>query len=227
MAEQMRTSSKGYPNLIEAGADKRRWTMDNLKDGFQYFVDTYGHYPTAPEIDRFEYLPSSRSLQRSFGGLENVRKRLGLADTHLGKGAFRSELARRTGIRGREVELEIEKLLIEKFGEIFVHTEKGFGDSKRRIDFFVYSPSGNFGIDVFHTNSFRDLQKNVNLKIDKYIDFAFELYFLVIGDFEQSRLDAYALEKAKPLSAWTAIVVIDTLLEKISTKRAYPNPLHE
>ena len=217
--------SKHYPNLVKASQNKKHWTIDNLRDGFQYFFDKHGHYPTAPEIDSFDYLPSARSLQRSFGGLENVRSQLGLTDTHLGKGKYRSEIAHRTGVRGREVELEVEKLLIKKFGEVFVHTERGFGNGKLRVDFFVYTPSGNFGIDVFHTHSFRDLQKNVNVKINKYNNFEFELYFLVIGDFEQDRLDAYALKKAKPLPSKAAIVNIDTLLDRIGAKKAYANPL--
>ena len=52
----------------------------------------------------------------------------------------------------------LEKLRGE-LGEVFVHTEKIFDNTKNRVDFYIYSPSGNFGIDVFGTDTMHNLQK--------------------------------------------------------------------
>ena len=203
------------------------WSTEKIKEGFERFKIENGRLPTAPEIDSLDYLPSSRQIQRKFGGLEKLRGLLGYQDTHFGKGAYRSSIANRSGIRGRDTELALEKILREKFVEVFVHTERIFDDSKNRVDFYVYSPDGNFGIDVFYTGTMRDLQKNINLKIDKYLKFPGKL-FLVVGNesFDQSELDRYTLLKKKALPQNTSIINLENLNTIINPMKVYPNPLH-
>lgn len=92
-----------------------------------------------------------------FGGLEKLRKLLGYENTHFGKGSFWSEIANRVNSRGRNAELVLEVALKSKFGEVFVHTEKIFDKSKNRVDFYVYSPSGNFDADVFCSDTIKNL----------------------------------------------------------------------
>jgi len=77
------------------------------------------------------------------------------------------KIATRSNIKGRDTELALEKILREKFGEVFVHTERIFDNSKNRVDFYIYSPSGNIGVDIFYTETMDDLFKNINIKIDK------------------------------------------------------------
>ena len=202
------------------------WTTERIKDGFEKFRLDNGRLPTAPEIDRLDYLPSSRQIQRKFGGLEKLRAVLGYTDTNFGKGEYRSQIAYRTNKKGREIELELEKILREKFNDVFVHTERIFDSSKNRVDFYVYSPSGNFGIDVFYTDTIRDLQKNINIKIDKYLHFPHELYLVVANSkFMQSELDSYSNVKTKKLPPNVSIITIQTLTSQLDTKKAYPNPI--
>ena len=52
------------------------WTV-NRKEGFERFVQENGRLPSAVEIDAIDYLPSSRLIQRKFGGLERLRGALG------------------------------------------------------------------------------------------------------------------------------------------------------
>lgn len=202
------------------------WTIEKIKEGFNKFHIENGRLPTAPEIDQLVYLPSSRQIQRKFGGLEKLRAVLGYKDTNFGKGEYRSQIAYRTNKKGREIELELEKILREKFNDVFVHTERIFDDSKNRVDFYVYSPSGNFGIDVFYTDTIKDLQKNINIKIDKYLHFPHELYLVVANSkFMQSELDAYSNVKTKKLPPNVSIITIQTLTSQLDTKKAYPNPI--
>jgi hypothetical protein len=202
------------------------WTIERIKEGFERFRSENSRLPIAPEIDKLDYLPSSRQIQRKFGGLEKLRTVLGYQDTHFGKGAYRSEIANKSNAKGRDAEISLEKILREKFQEVFVHTERVFDDSKNRVDFYVYCPDGNFGIDVFYTETMRDLQKNINIKIDKYQKFPNQL-FLVVGNnnFEQKELDAYMISKKKALPKNTTITNLKTLSEIIKYKRNYPNPL--
>lgn len=202
------------------------WTTQKIKDGFERFRLGHGRLPIAPEIDKLDYLPSSRQIQRKFGGLEKLREVLGYKDTNFGRGSYRSKIAFRVNKKGREIELELEKILRDKFGEVFVHTERIFDDSKNRVDFYIYSPEGNFGIDVFYTETMQDLQKNINMKINKYRKFPNQLYLVIANpSFIQKELDSYSERKKKVLPTNASIKTVQTLLELIATKNIYNDPL--
>lgn len=206
---------------------QKKWTIKEIKEGFERFYKKYGRLPLAPEIDQTEYLPSCRQIQRRFGGLEKLRVLLGYRDTHFGRGKHRSKIAKRSNLKGRETEIKLEKMLREKFHEVFVHTEKVFDYStKNRVDFFIYSPDGNFGIDVFYTSTMKDLQKNVNIKIDKYKKFPYKLFLVVANsNFNQRELNEYSKNKKKVLPKNFSIVTLETFLKIIKNKRSYPDPL--
>ena len=68
------------------------WTLEKIREGFERFRVEHGRLPIAPEIDKLDYLPSSRQIQRKFGGLEKLRADLGYEDTHFGRGTYRSEI---------------------------------------------------------------------------------------------------------------------------------------
>ncbi|MDO8552203.1 MAG: hypothetical protein Q7S01_01585 [bacterium] len=202
------------------------WTVDKIKEGFERFKNEHGRLPRALEIDQLEYLPSSRNIQKRFGGLARLRKQLGYSDVHFGKGSFRSEIASRVKDRGRKTELALEKVLRDRFGEVFVHTEKFFESSKNRVDFYVYSPDGNFGIDVFYTDTMRYLKSNINIKMGKYRNFPIELFLVTANEsLRQDDIDRYAITKLKPLPKTTRIVTMDTLFTLLKARKAYSNPL--
>lgn len=161
--------------------DNSGWTKEKIQTGFDRFFKENGRLPTAPEIDECDYLPSSRSIQRSFGGLRKLREDLGYEDTDFGVGKFRSALATKAGNSGLQAEVRLEKILTKLFGQVFVHTQRRYGDGKSRFDFVVYAKDVSFGVDVFSTSTTRDMQKNINLKMDRYGDFKNNsiLYFVV------------------------------------------------
>lgn len=173
-----------------------KWTEAKIKIGFERFCSEYGRLPTAIEVDQTPFLPSSRWIQIKYGGLEKLRTALGFEDVHFGKGIFRSRIAHRVGARGRLAELDLEKQLRIIFGEVFVHTERIFGPRKHRLDFYVYSPDGNFGVDVFFPENMHTLQSAVNIKLNKYSDFKEDLFLVVMNDaIAQIELNAYVQSK--------------------------------
>ncbi|HVS58611.1 MAG TPA: hypothetical protein VHD60_02605 [Candidatus Saccharimonadales bacterium] len=159
------------------------WTQESLKIAFDRFIAENGRLPTAPETDRTDYLPSARQIQRRFGGLKELRAALGYEDTDFGSGTHRSNMATNGNLRASEAERELQHQLASIFGEPYVHSEKYYGGGRNRADFIVYTKDAIFGIDVFTTETKHDLQKNVAIKIDKYIDFpqSQPLYFVVVS----------------------------------------------
>src|SRR5437870_8408763 len=87
---------------------KSPWTKENLLSGLNKFYSEFGRYPTALEIDTYEYLPTSRHIQRAFGGLVRLRSELGLEIADYTKGQTRSAMATLIGQRGNKLERDFE-----------------------------------------------------------------------------------------------------------------------
>jgi hypothetical protein len=101
-----------------------------------------------------------------------------------------------------------------------------FGTSKNRLDFYVYSPNGNFGVDVFYPNTIKTLQSNVNIKMSKYEGFKENLYFVVANsEIDQESLIAFIQKKKKPLTPNTTLISLDAFMNMIRNMKAYPNPI--
>lgn len=138
--------------------NKTIWTCEKIKESFERFISENNRLPTAPEVGTTKYLPSSRYIQLKFGGLKKLRTELGYSENNFSSGTNRSLIAKRVNIRGRRTEVDLETMLINNFGEVFVHSEKIFNQYKTRVDFYIYTPDGNFGVDIFYPDSMRTLQ---------------------------------------------------------------------
>jgi hypothetical protein len=203
------------------------WNLSKIKEGFELFIAEHGRLPKSFEVDKVPYLPSSRWLQMEFGGLERIRMKLGYTDTHFGKGEHRSNIATSTNVRGRDAEISLEKALQVKFGEIAVHTEKIYA-GKLRVDFYIYTQSGQFGIDVFHTETIRTLQSNVNIKLRKYTKFLLPLFFVSANPgIKQTDIDLFVKNRKQPLPANIKVVTLDQLRLELRNFKSYKSFVHE
>ncbi len=136
------------------------WTKENILAGLQKFYEEKGRYPVSYEVDEYEYLPSSKQIQRRFGGLIKLRNELGFEISNFSSGLARSTQATKIGVRGSLAEREVESILINHLGDYFVHVEKplykyfkkNLDISKKyklRADFFIYAVDYKACIDVF------------------------------------------------------------------------------
>lgn len=147
-----------------------KWTLEKIKEGFEKFYKAEERYPTSVEIDNYHFLPSSRQIQRRFGGLPTIRKELGLkGPTDFTKGEYSSERSRTIGKRAHKVELEVYTYLANIFGKPFVHKEHFFSDDKRaRSDFYIYCKDDNFSVDTFYPSDRKNLIGCLNSKLRTY-----------------------------------------------------------
>lgn len=160
------------------------WTTEELLAGFQYFYQQYGKYPSAHEVDAFEYLPSSRSIQRSYGGLQELRKRL-LPDeiNNYTKGEYRSKVARATFANGRTLEALFFEYLTSVFSEISVHEHKLIRPGNVNSDYYIYlNDQEGVVIDIFYAESITNLVNVVNIKLKRYSLVTQETYLVVVGN---------------------------------------------
>ncbi len=170
-------------------------TLGKLREGLRRFNKEHGHHPTADEIDSCPYLPSARQIQRKFGGLKKLRNVLGLKDLDYRTGFHRQVTISKFLQLSITSEKETKEFLDKRYGEICVHEEKKYGEERNRVDFFVYAKQ-NFAVEVFNTYSIRNLSKNLNIKLHRFSDFPFKLYFVVTGgQFSQRFIDALISNK--------------------------------
>lgn len=186
---------------------QKQWDLEELRAGLENFYEKNERYPTASEVDAHPYLPSARSVERSFGGLVELRKVLGLdTQADFREGAHSSERAYKINARAHKNEQEVYKFLEERFGKHFVHREYFFLDDKRtRADFFVYDKTSGFCVDVFYPSDRRNLIGCLNSKLAKYQGPQMNQYpviFLQMNkELDQSILDTLVKNKEKKLLA--------------------------
>jgi hypothetical protein len=161
------------------------WTLEELGIGLEHYKELYGKYPSAEEIDKFEFLPSSKSIQRSHGGLVAVRTKLGFEDSLIDhtKGPVRSEKAKTMYKNGTDYEFTFYKFLVNLIPEVRVHEHKILRPGGVCCDFFIYtSQSSGFAIDIFYAQDISSLQKQVRIKTLRYKNVSYETYYVLVGN---------------------------------------------
>lgn len=143
-----------------------RWDLQRIREGFERYKAEFGHYPSAQEIDAYEHLPTTRTIQRyGLKGLAATRQALGLAVTDHRHGSQRSHALKEILERGLRVEHDLGARLVEKFGEHFVHAQRPSGPGRRRTDFHVYALDYEFDVDVFYPKDYFSFVRCMNIKL--------------------------------------------------------------
>lgn len=182
---EMKASPNFKVSLTVSHRKSRIWDIATIKAGIDEFIAKNGRMPTANDFSLPNKLPSARQVQRMFGGLEKLRKELGYKEQNFTKGRLRKRIAIEANVRGLEAEDAFEPILIEKFGEPYVHVQKRYyKGSKNRYDFLVYAKNRAFGIDIFTTSRSSYIVNNIRHKIVRYKNAPKELsiYFVLIGN---------------------------------------------
>ena len=176
------------------------WNEEKIKDGFEKFFNEHGRYPTTLEIDNYTYLPSSKLLQRRFGGVKKVRELLQLPIIDFAMGPARRETAFMIGVRGADIERKINEILKGHFGEICVHEQKPYG-SRGRLDFFIYAKKFKFGVDVFYPKDYHSFVGCLNFKEKTYKDTDFRIVLLQMNpSITQNQINDFILNKKKTIN---------------------------
>jgi len=184
-----------YSDLRKASQGQTYWTKEQILAGIKHFFDLHGRYPTARDVDRFEYLPSSRSIQRSFGGLVTLRSEL-IPNSHANftMGDYRSNIAKEANNRAQKYEEEFYNFLILHFQPLAIHEHKVIRPGNVSSDYFIYlTEKTGIIIDLFYAAYLNSLAGVVNIKLKRYSNLPFNTYFVLVGNAE---LDFHTLSDA-------------------------------
>lgn len=169
-----RTIQRKFGGLHNIVPNKKRSSLNSVQDLrplLERFSKDYNRYPTANDFDTCPYLPSSRLIQRRFGGMIEMRKSLSLPITDYSEGIERSKEAKIINKRAESEQNKIFKLLIKKFSRELVHREYLLSDnSRRRCDFYVFAKQNNFYLDIFYPKDMHSLMGCVSEKAGRYRD---------------------------------------------------------
>lgn len=211
-------------NRVQKIGKQSKWTLENIKRGLELFYKQYNKYPTARELDDFKFLPSSRSIQRRFGGLVSLREELKLTGpSDYTKGEHSSKRAKKINERAHKIEHEIYKYLSLRFGVEFVHREFFFTDDRRtRTDFFIDCSNGDFSVDVIYPNNRHNLIGCLNSKMKTYSRedmLQYPVIFLQMNkDITQDELDDIVVRKKNKLQNNQKLLCIDKFKKFCQTK---------
>ena len=186
------------------------WSKDQLRAGFAHFKDLNGRYPTSHEIDAFPYLPSARSIQRTYGGLVALRTELFSEDiANYTLGEYRSKVAKKTFHSGRDYEVAFYDYLITQFQEIAVHEHKSIRPGNVNSDFYIYMDQvSGIVVDIFYAESIINLVNVVNIKLKRYVLITPVTYLVVVGNpsLTQASIDEKVANRRLPLPNHIRIV---------------------
>lgn len=176
-----------------------QWTEEQLREGFLSFNSEFGRMPTAHEIDIYPYLPSSRSIQRTFGGLVAVRRKLFPEGVYnYTKGEYRQQIASKTFRRSQDDEENFFYELTKVFHEIAIHEHKIIRPGRVTSDFYIYlNDDKGIVIDLFYAQDIFSLQGVVNIKVKRYKILQNEqiIFVCVGGKVNQNQINAMLLSK--------------------------------
>lgn len=169
-----------------------KWDDSRIKEVLDRFYEENQRYPTAHDFQFTEYLPDPDTVRRLYGGVGYLRRKFGLEIEDYTRGPVRSELNRKLNDRAKLHEEEIQKILIEQFGEICVHKEREFA-YRSRVDFQIYHTNGIFGVDTFYPKNRMGMINIYNIKFPKYKKFTAGPIYLVCmnPELDQIILDEY------------------------------------
>jgi hypothetical protein len=203
----------------QRGGQPGVWTKNEILQGLEYFYELNGRYPTAREIDAFIYLPSSRSIQRQFGGLVNLRQDL-IPGSHMDftKGTYRSAKAKESWDRAAQYEEEFYIFLIGHFDSVAVHEHKVMRPGNVSSDFYIYlDEDSGVVIDLFYAKDLFSLSNVVSIKHKRYINLPYETHFILIGNDNITLQDVQKLMQNKKTPLPSHIAVDTELNFKSST----------
>lgn len=163
---------------------KGKWSIEEIQTGFEKFVQEHGHYPTALDIDRYEFLPSSRSIQRSYGGLVSIRRKLFPEEiSNYTTGQYRGNVASVTYKRAQDYEEAFYEKLCRYIKPIAVHEHKIIRPGRVACDFFIYiDDKSGICLDLFYAKDIFSLRGVIAYKVSRYSTLSCPVVFVLIGN---------------------------------------------
>lgn len=163
------------------------WNLENIKESVEKYKAMYQKYPSTLDFDKVDFLPSSRLIQRNYGGIVKLKQLLHLDDIHdFTKGEYRSKVASTMYKNAVDLEESFYNYLTSRMPEINIHEHKILRPGHICCDFFVYtSANSGFAIDIFYAGDLFNLSRIITNKAKRYSTLGtLPVFFVLVGNVE-------------------------------------------
>lgn len=181
-------------------------SLEDYKNAFEFFKVEHGRYPTTHDMNNCDYLPTSRTIQRKFGSLKNLRMAIGFTGSDIDNrtGTQRSCVALTANLNSFDHENDISQILVAKYLRTNVHFQSSYADNfGQRCDFKVYMPKDKIMfIDIFWPKDKYSLGGCITHKQKKIekVGVKDPVYFIVMNkDMDQRFIDNVVFNKKNKL----------------------------
>lgn len=202
-------------------AQKIKWTLPLIQEGMSRFFSECSRYPTAHEIDRYQHLPSSRQLQRKFGGLEAIRLKLKIDIPNFTKGEERRKIAIHVNERALHLEKKLKGELCTLLTHRNVHSQFPLCDDARtRADFGLFTKDAVYSVDVFYAKDKHSFLGCLRHKLNKYNlvqEFYSAIFVQMNPDTTQDEIDVIVSRMKKPLPSFIRVMSLDSFHKWLHT----------
>ena len=163
------------------------------------------------DVDASDYFPTSRTLQRRFGGLMKIKQDMGIKEFDCRTGDVRKKMVKRINRRNDKIEGVLSQKLEEKYGIRNVrHPYSPYDDSKVNIDYLVFHPTENkaVGFEMFYPENRANFNGCLNIKkgkgqlLQEINGFETKFYYVVTNpDISQEEIDMWLTNKKNDVDA--------------------------
>lgn len=170
----------------------RIWTIDQIRTAVESFNQKAGKYPSTLDFDKTDFLPTSRFIQRNYGGVVKLRALLGISISDYTKGEYRSGIAKVGIQRSNEYEDRFYSYLLSKIPEVRVHEHKILRPGRICCDFYIYTSSKEgIAVDLFYAQDLYSLSRIITIKVKRYSKLKIGVFFVLIenSDISQETID--------------------------------------
>ncbi len=215
---------KGTSILINQNmSHKRKWTIKKIGAGIELFRTEYGRYPVAGDFDTADYLPSARHIQRMFGGLVDLRKKLKLkGQENFTKGSYSHDRSIHLRETHQKIQKKLREILLQSYSLDEIHQNSPIDDGRCTLDFKPSNEAQNCAVEGFYSKDDRVLIGCIRSRLQKYAKIKkrdFPIYLVSMNpQISQNRIDRYVQGRAEKLPQKIYVLSIISFKEKLSAK---------
>lgn len=125
-------------------------------------------------------------------------------------------MSTKTWKRNVEKETRLWKMLVERFGDVYVHAQRPFRNYSGRFDFYIFGRDYNFGIDIFYPDTLHSFAGCINIKQQTYQKVVDKIYLVSMNmEINQNSIDKVITHKKNILHDNIEAISLEEFLNRI------------
>lgn len=200
---------------------KRTWTLSKVRSGVNTFYNKHNRYPVSRDFDLDPNLPSARHVQRIFGGLVELRKKLKIiSEKDFSKGTHSSIRAQKIKKDSRATHKTLLSILENAPEGLLIEQKVPITNGRCSLDFRLSNKGSVCVVEAVNPKDDRTLVECIANKLRKIerIKKEPEKVFIVVMNkkINQEKIEVMEKRKTEPLNRKVVeILSLDSFKERL------------